>query len=263
MAETYKAVVTNKGLVKIEAAMAAGTSVMVTHMAFGDSNGTPYTPQASQTGLIHEVFRTALVSRTLVESIIKYTAVLLSTDPPGDYLELGLYDSDGELFAVANIPKLSHRPQESGAVTETDVSFALVAENASSVTIPLSSNVYVEKTYGDMHYIRTDGTNVPFDNISMNGKKFTSVGRGTTGTDSANVDQTLPIGSVVQNAGSVDPYGWVPCDHRVLSRLEYPELFTAIGVLYGAGDGSTTFNIPNMETTYTGTPMHYMIKIEV
>jgi microcystin-dependent protein len=56
-----------------------------------------------------------------------------------------------------------------------------------------------------------------------------------------------PPGMVVQFAGSVAPTGWLLCDGSAVSRVAYPALFTAIGTTYGAGDGSTTFNLPNLK----------------
>lgn len=42
------------------------------------------------------------------------------------------------------------------------------------------------------------------------------------------------------------PKGWLLCDGSAVSRTEYPRLFEAIGTLYGAGDGETTFNLPDL-----------------
>lgn len=53
-------------------------------------------------------------------------------------------------------------------------------------------------------------------------------------------------GTIMEYAGTVPPDGWVVCDGRALSRTVYEELFDAIGTTYGSGDGSTTFNIPDM-----------------
>jgi microcystin-dependent protein len=39
--------------------------------------------------------------------------------------------------------------------------------------------------------------------------------------------------------------GWLPCDGRVVSRTLYVDLFDAVGTTFGAGDGSTTFNLPD------------------
>lgn len=42
------------------------------------------------------------------------------------------------------------------------------------------------------------------------------------------------------------PAGWLACDGSAVSRAAYPALFAAIGTTYGAGDGATTFNVPDM-----------------
>ena len=55
-----------------------------------------------------------------------------------------------------------------------------------------------------------------------------------------------PIGSGLIHYGSTAPQHYLVCDGAALSRTAYPELFTAIGTIYGEGDGSTTFNLPNM-----------------
>lgn len=58
---------------------------------------------------------------------------------------------------------------------------------------------------------------------------------------------TLPIGAVVSYAGLNAPTGWLICDGRAISRTTYANLFAIIGTQYGAGDGDTTFNIPNLK----------------
>lgn len=55
-----------------------------------------------------------------------------------------------------------------------------------------------------------------------------------------------PAGIVMPFAGSVAPEGWLLCDGSAVFRSTYSDLFTAIGTIYGAGDGSTTFNLPNL-----------------
>lgn len=47
-------------------------------------------------------------------------------------------------------------------------------------------------------------------------------------------------------AGSTAPTGWLVCDGSAISRTYYADLFTAIGTTYGTGDGSTTFNLPDL-----------------
>lgn len=55
-------------------------------------------------------------------------------------------------------------------------------------------------------------------------------------------------GFIYPLASSVVPEGFLLCDGAAYSRTEYSELFAAIGTIYGAGDGSTTFNVPNLQT---------------
>lgn len=47
-------------------------------------------------------------------------------------------------------------------------------------------------------------------------------------------------------SGSVVPSGWLICDGLAVSRATYAGLFAAISTVFGAGDGSTTFNVPDM-----------------
>jgi len=56
-----------------------------------------------------------------------------------------------------------------------------------------------------------------------------------------------PVGSIMQYAGSSAPSGWLIADGSAVSRTTYADLYTAIGTAYGSGDGSTTFNLPNLK----------------
>lgn len=56
----------------------------------------------------------------------------------------------------------------------------------------------------------------------------------------------LPAGSIIQWAGATAPANWLIADGAAVSRTTYASLFAAIGTTYGAGDGSTTFNLPDL-----------------
>src|SRR5262252_7400247 len=56
----------------------------------------------------------------------------------------------------------------------------------------------------------------------------------------------VPAGVIVPYGGSVAPTGYLLCDGLPRIRANYPDLFAAIGTAYGAGDGTTTFNVPNL-----------------
>lgn len=54
-----------------------------------------------------------------------------------------------------------------------------------------------------------------------------------------------PIGTIIMYAANTMPEGYLLCDGSAVSRTDYTELFKVIGTTWGAGDGSTTFNLPN------------------
>lgn len=62
-----------------------------------------------------------------------------------------------------------------------------------------------------------------------------------------NAASLVPTGSIMQFAGNQAPAGWIICDGSTISRTTYAELFSIIGTTFGSGDGSTTFNIPNLK----------------
>lgn len=55
-----------------------------------------------------------------------------------------------------------------------------------------------------------------------------------------------PIGTISPFGGSVIPNGYLLCNGQAVSRTTYAELFAVIGTAFGSGDGSTTFNIPDL-----------------
>ena len=63
----------------------------------------------------------------------------------------------------------------------------------------------------------------------------------------AAVVSALPHGMIVAHAGKTVPDGFLLCNGAAVSRKTYAKLFEAIGELWGAGDGSTTFNLPDSD----------------
>ena len=58
---------------------------------------------------------------------------------------------------------------------------------------------------------------------------------------------TVPSGVISAFSGSTAPTGWLLCDGTAVSRSTYSALFAIVGTTYGSGDGSTTFNLPNLK----------------
>ena len=58
-------------------------------------------------------------------------------------------------------------------------------------------------------------------------------------------ENLLPVGMILAWPGTKAPSGWLNCDGSVVSRTTYADLFSVIGTTFGAGDGSTTFKLPD------------------
>ena len=63
---------------------------------------------------------------------------------------------------------------------------------------------------------------------------------------SAAIESSVPSGTVFQFAGQTAPAGWLKANGAAVSRTAYATLFAAIGTTYGAGDGRSTFNLPDL-----------------
>lgn len=86
--------------------------------------------------------------------------------------------------------------------------------------------------------------------LPMGGNKITNVAPGTDPTDVATVSQIasstgVPIGAVIDYWGATPPEGYLFAAGQEISRSTYADLFAVIGTAAGAGNGSTTFNVPD------------------
>lgn len=60
-----------------------------------------------------------------------------------------------------------------------------------------------------------------------------------------------PVGSILPYGGITAPNGWLLCQGQAISRTTYADLFAVIGIAYGQGDSSTTFNLPDLREATT------------
>ena len=91
-----------------------------------------------------------------------------------------------------------------------------------------------------------------FDFLNSRLKSFLSVAHNEDGSLIAPpaAFNFVPVGSVLPYAGSTVPQGWLLADGTAISRVTYKALFTVLGVAYGGGDGSTTFNLPDLRQRF-------------
>ncbi|WP_370557803.1 phage tail protein [Edwardsiella tarda] len=144
MSAKYFAILTNLGAAKMANATALGTKLNLTHMAVGDGGGTLQTPNPAQTALRGERRRAALnmlsVDPNNTSAIIA-EQVIPESEGGWWVREIGLYDSDGVLIAVANCPE-TYKPllQEGSGRTQT-IRMVLTVSSTEAVTLKIDPAV--------------------------------------------------------------------------------------------------------------------------
>ncbi|EHP7413748.1 phage tail protein [Salmonella enterica] len=147
MSTAYITVVTDKGAERITAALLPdGEKLKITHFAVGDGNGSIPTPTASQTALVHEVYRGEVsnihadgdsTTRIIVEGII----------PAGQggfwVREIGLYDDQGVLIAVCSAPERYKPTPAEGATSVLNCQVHVVVSNTSAVQLKVLDNAFL------------------------------------------------------------------------------------------------------------------------
>lgn len=122
---------------------------------------------------------------------------------------------------------------------------AVITHNATLINLPGAANITTAS--GDCL--------VAVPNSTGNGWNVTSYQRAATAPDfatNASVAAAIaalilvPPGTVMHTAASTAPSGYIKANGGAVSRTTYAALFGAIGTIYGAGDGSTTFNVPDL-----------------
>ena len=85
------------------------------------------------------------------------------------------------------------------------------------------------------------------DGAGSSGQVLSTNGSGTLSWYSIPAQSSeMVAGMLMPFAGSTAPSGWLLCYGQAVSRTTYADLFSALGTTYGTGDGSTTFNLPDL-----------------
>ncbi|CCV28397.1 TPA: phage tail protein [Yersinia enterocolitica] len=158
MTVKYFVLLTNLGAAKLANAAALGTQLQITQMAVGDGGGALPTPNPAQTQLIAEKRRAALNSLSIDEansSQIIAEQVIPETDGGWWIREVGLFDKDGILIAIANCPD-TYKPQlQEGSGRTQTVRMVLIVSSTEAITLKIDPSVvlatrqYVDKKVDD------------------------------------------------------------------------------------------------------------------
>lgn len=144
MTTKYYALLTNLGAAKLANAAALGTKLQITHMAVGDGGGTLPTPNASQTALVGEKRRAALNSLSIdAANSSQIIAEQVIPEAEGGFWirEIGLFDADGVMIAVANCAE-TYKPQlQEGSGRTQTVRMIIIVNSADAVTLKIDPSV--------------------------------------------------------------------------------------------------------------------------
>ena len=116
-------------------------------------------------------------------------------------------------------------------------------DNTGNVGIGNTSPTVALEITGDTKVsgVLTAGGNSYPTNAGTNGYALT-----TNAAGAASWNAVPPVGVITAYAGTTAPTGYLICDGAQVSRTTYAALFAIIGTTYGAGNGSTTFNLPDL-----------------
>ncbi|MEN5016981.1 phage tail protein [Erwinia sp. Eh17-17] len=144
MTTKYYAILTHVGAAKLANAAALGSKLQITQMAVGDGGGTLPSPTATQTSLIGEKRRAALNSLS-VDAVNGSQIIAEQIIPEGEggfwIREIGLFDADDALIAVANCAE-TYKPQlQEGSGRTQTVRMILIVNSADAVTLKIDPSV--------------------------------------------------------------------------------------------------------------------------
>ncbi|EIF9976621.1 phage tail protein [Salmonella enterica] len=144
MATKYYAVLTNVGAAKLANATALGAQVEITQMAVGDGNGALPTPNPAQTALVHELRRAPLNTLSIDPNNANQIIAeqVIPEDVGGWWIrEIGLFDKDGDMIAVANCAE-TYKPQlQEGSERVQVVRMILIVSSTAAVTLKIDPSV--------------------------------------------------------------------------------------------------------------------------
>ncbi|MDX4838572.1 phage tail protein [Klebsiella pneumoniae] len=144
MATKYYAVLTNVGAAKLANATALGVQVEITQMAVGDGNSALPTPNPAQTALVHELRRAPLNTLSIDPNNANQIIAeqVIPEDVGGWWIrEIGLFDKDGDMIAVANCAE-TYKPQlQEGSGRVQVVRMILIVSSTAAVTLKIDPSV--------------------------------------------------------------------------------------------------------------------------
>ncbi|MDA6119425.1 phage tail protein, partial [Escherichia coli] len=185
MTVKYYAILTNQGAARLANATMLGSKLNLTQMAVGDANGVLPTPDPAQTKLINQK-RIAPLNLLSVDPNNQSQIIAEQIIPENEggfwIREIGLYDDEGVLIAVANCPE-TYKPQlQEGSGRTQTIRMILVVSNTEAITLKIDPSVvlatrkYVDDKISEHEHSRRH------PDASLTAKGFTQLSSATNST---------------------------------------------------------------------------------
>ncbi|EGT4306136.1 phage tail protein [Cronobacter sakazakii] len=230
MTAKYFAILTNQGAARLANAAALGTKLNLTQMAVGDANGTLPTPDPAQTKLINQK-RIAPLNMLSVDpantSQIIAEQIIPETEGGFWIREIGLYDEDGVLIAVANCPE-TYKPQlQEGSGRTQTIRMILIVSNTAAVTLKIDPSVVL----ATRKYVDDEVIEVRQYAEELMEKHIADADPHPQYLEAAVMDKYFPVGFPLPWPQAAPPDGWLKCNGAAFDKVKYPKL----AVAYPAG----------------------------
>jgi microcystin-dependent protein len=166
----------------------------------------------------------------------------------------GLADADNHLRLIKSAIKNTF-PNLSGAVSATQADLSAIAGTTSPSSTTLTNSdalvvndggAMVQVTLSQLLTYLQSNLGITSSNIIDGSIQGADIANATITGDKLAAGSLFTAGMIVPYAGSSAPTGWLMCYGQDVSRTIEANLFAAIGVTYGAGDSTTTFNVPDL-----------------
>lgn len=223
MTAKYFAILTNQGAARLANAAALGTKLNLTQMAVGDANGTLPTPDPAQTKLINQK-RIAPLNLLTVDpaNTSQIIAEQIIPENEGGFWirEIGLYDDDGILIAVANCPE-TYKPQlQEGSGRTQTIRMILIVSSTSAITLKIDPSVVLAtRQYVDDKIIEVKAY---ADNLLA--AHLASADPHPQYLKTADIAKYIPVGVPLPYPAAIPPDGWLKCNGAAFDKAKYPLL---------------------------------------
>ncbi|QLR23041.1 phage tail protein [Citrobacter sp. RHBSTW-01013] len=226
MTAKYFAILTNQGAARLANAAALGTRLNLTQMAVGDANGTLPTPDPAQTKLINQK-RIAPLNLLTVDpaNTSQIIAEQIIPENEGGFWirEIGLYDTDGILIAVANCPE-TYKPQlQEGSGRTQTIRMILIVSSTSAITLKIDPSVVL----ATRQYVDDKIIEVKAYADSLLAAHLAAPDPHTQYLKTADIDKYIPVGFPLPWPQATPPDGWLKCNGAAFDKAKYPKLAVA------------------------------------